>query len=232
MQRLLLFDIDGTLIRMRRGFGAPAVFDVFADMFGIKLPADFEHSCSGKTDMWIFLEIAARFNVPREEVFAKADVIRRGIEEVQERECRPDTVDILPGVAELLNTLSAERDLKLGLLTGNMRAAGFAKLRAKELDGYFEFGAFGSDHHLRNELPSIALQRARDIHPDDDFDPRRSLIIGDTHRDIECARAGGMQVAAVATGRFSVEELQRHQPDAVYEDLSARDMASRLLALL
>ncbi len=232
MQRLLLFDIDGTLIRMRRGFGAPAVFGVFADMFGVDIPADFTHDCSGKTDLWIFLEIAARFDVARDEVFSRAVEIRERVEAVQAAECRPDTVQVLPGVQEVLNILSAERKISLGLLTGNMEGAGFAKLRPHALDVFFHFGAFGSDHHLRNELPPIALNRARDLHPGIDFRPERSLIIGDTHRDIECARAGGMKAAAVATGRFNAEELGRHAPDALFNDLSAADTAEQLLRLL
>ena len=232
MQRLLLFDIDGTLIRMRRGFGAPAVFGVFADMFNVEIPADFTHDCSGKTDLWIFLEIASRFDVGRDEVFNRAVEIRERVEAVQAAECRPDTVQVLPGVREVLNILNGERGITLGLLTGNMEGAGFAKLRPHALDLFFRFGAFGSDHHLRNELPPIALKRAQDLHPGIDFAPERSLIIGDTHRDIECARAGGMKAAAVATGRFNAEELGRHAPDALFNDLSADDTAELLLRLL
>jgi phosphoglycolate phosphatase-like HAD superfamily hydrolase len=108
------------------------------------------------------------------------------------------------------------------LLTGNIRRGADLKLRHFGLDSYFEFGAFGEDAMDRNRLGPIALQRARE-HLKKDFHIGFTWIIGDTPRDIACARALGCKVMAVATGRHSIDELARHHPEAVVSDLRDRD---------
>jgi phosphoglycolate phosphatase-like HAD superfamily hydrolase len=127
---------------------------------------------------------------------------------------------LFEGVAELLDALEARDDVVVGLLTGNFRAGAAIKLRSAGIDiERFKVGAFGSDHHHRPELPAIAQRRAReelglDI-PGSDI-----IVIGDTPADIECGRALGARAIAVATGRYTAEELARHRPLAVFPTLA------------
>ena len=127
---------------------------------------------------------------------------------------------LLPGVPALLDALEARDDVVLGLLTGNIAAGAALKLGAAGLDvSRFKVNAFGSDAEARPHLPGVAAARAREqlgLHVEGD----RMVIIGDTPADVECGRALGARAIAVATGRYSVEELALHSPAAVFRDLS------------
>jgi phosphoglycolate phosphatase-like HAD superfamily hydrolase len=133
---------------------------------------------------------------------------------------RPETSQRrLDGVAELLDALESREDRILGLLTGNLIDGATRKLRAVGIDPTrFRVGAFGSDHEHRPELPAIAKRRALEslglLIPGE-----RIVIIGDTPSDIDCGRGIGARAIAVATGRFSVDELASHAPYAVFPDL-------------
>jgi phosphoglycolate phosphatase len=131
--------------------------------------------------------------------------------------CPPDLSDrVAPGVRELLGTLARRRDeFRLSLLTGNLEPVARLKLARAGLGGWFEpgQGAFGSDHLSRARLPAIARGRAGGWSRD------RTVVIGDTPRDIACARADRVRVAAVATGPFPIEALA--DADAVVDDARA-----------
>ena len=127
---------------------------------------------------------------------------------------------LLPGVPAILDALEARDDVVLGLLTGNIAGGAALKLGAAGLDvARFKVNAFGSDAEARPHLPAVAAARAREqlgLHVEGD----RMVIIGDTPADVECGRALGARAIAVATGRYSVEELMLHSPAAVFRDLS------------
>lgn len=129
---------------------------------------------------------------------------------------------VLPGVSALLEDLQSE-GVVLGLLTGNIADGAKAKLDHYGLGSYFGFGAFGDDHHDRNRLGPVALQRARQ-YGGDGFSPESSMVIGDTPKDIACGKAMGALTLAVATGGFSVEELKAYGADYVVEDLSSEEV--------
>jgi phosphoglycolate phosphatase-like HAD superfamily hydrolase len=114
----------------------------------------------------------------------------------------------------VLEALAVRPDAALGLLTGNTAAGSAAKMRHFKLDGYFPIGAYGSDHADRNQLGPIALDRAA-VHFGRNFTPSETWIIGDTPKDIACARALGARCLAVATGNFSTEALAAHGADEV-----------------
>ena len=126
---------------------------------------------------------------------------------------------VLPGVLELLETLHHRADLAQGLLTGNLKRGAQFKLTHYKVWHYFEFGAFADDSPRRNDLGPHALRRAKELHAVD-FHPARTFIIGDTPHDIECGKVIGAQTIAVATGRFSVDELAAHQPTAVFKNFA------------
>jgi phosphoglycolate phosphatase-like HAD superfamily hydrolase len=125
----------------------------------------------------------------------------------------------LPGILELLETLRTRSDVVQGLLTGNLQRGAEVKLTHHQVWHYFEFGAYADDSPSRNDLGPHALRRAKERHALE-FDPADTFIIGDTPHDIECGKVIGARTIAVATGKFSVEELAGHQPTAVFQDFS------------
>jgi phosphoglycolate phosphatase-like HAD superfamily hydrolase len=131
-------------------------------------------------------------------------------------------------VRELLATLASRSDVAQGLLTGNLRRGAEIKLGRHGLWKHFAFGAFADDSERRNDLGPHAVRRAC-VHHAVEFAADRVWVIGDTPHDVECGQVIGARTIAVATGRYSVDELRAHQPTAVFADLS--DTAA-VLALL
>ena len=126
----------------------------------------------------------------------------------------------MPGVNQLVNQF-AEAGHELGLLTGNIREAAYMKLDAFGFEGHlFRTGAFGDDHSDRNELGHVAIRRAEKICERKFSVETEVLIIGDTVKDIACARACGAQVAAVATGACPYDILAKEEPDYLFRDFS------------
>ncbi|MBJ7259354.1 MAG: HAD hydrolase-like protein, partial [Chthoniobacterales bacterium] len=136
---------------------------------------------------------------------------------------------VLPGIVELLEALRAREDCVLGLLTGNIERGAEMKLSHYGVWDFFEFGAFADDHVDRNELGPVARSRAVERHGIG-FEAEDVFVIGDTLRDIDCARAAGFVAVAIATGSCGKNDLAAHQPDFLFDDLS--DTAGVLLALL
>jgi phosphoglycolate phosphatase-like HAD superfamily hydrolase len=124
----------------------------------------------------------------------------------------------MPGIPALLETLTGQPELVLGLLTGNVALGAQLKLESFGIWHYFQLGAYGSDHHDRNTLVPIAQQRARALlgHT---IPAQQTFVIGDTPRDIACAHAHGARAIAVATGNYPLEELRRYAPEYCFADL-------------
>lgn len=222
---LLLFDIDGTLTR-----GGPAVtaFRIALERtYGTAGPVG-EYDFAGKTDPRILRDLLGAAGLaPRE--------IERGLPRFQDRylaelgaRIGADPVTVLPGVRRLIGELAARGDVFLGLVTGNVAGGARLKLRSAGLWHHFPVGGFGSDRAARNELPQIALDRAS-RHWGRVFNGKESVIIGDTPRDMECARAVGAATVAVTTGRFSSAELREAGADRILPDFS--DTAAAVEAL-
>lgn len=225
MRRIILFDIDGTLL-----WGGPAksaFVDAMNETYGTPGEVDGV-SFAGKTDPQIARELLAGSGMPH-------DQIARGLEELFERylgylEARlpDDPVTVLPGVPELLEALAGYDDVGVGLLTGNVAGGAKLKLLSGGLWGHFEFGSYGSDHEERDELPAIAISRARDLWGGA-VTADRAIVVGDTPRDIQCGKSGGTRTLAVATGSFSSEQLRAHHPDYVLDDFTATSSVLELL---
>ena len=139
-------------------------------------------------------------------------------------------MQVLPGVRELLAALASVDDVGLGLLTGNIAGGARLKLGSAGLWDHFGVGAYGSDHEERDELPAIVLARARSCWGSS-VQAGDAVIVGDTPKDVACGRVGGTRTLAVATGRYSVEELEAAGADHVLRDLTAtREVVSLLIA--
>ena len=217
---LLLFDIDGTLTR-----GGPAVtaFRIALEhTYGTAGPvADYDFA--GKTDPRIMRDLLGAAGLAPDHI--EAGLPRFWERYVGELESRidADPVTVLPGASELIGGLAARDDVFLGLVTGNVERGARLKLRSAGLWHHFPVGGFGSDHELRNELPQVALDRAS-AHWGRAFDGKDTVVIGDTPRDVECGQAIGATTVAVATGRFSGDQLRESGADHVlpgFEDTAA-----------
>lgn len=217
-RRLLLFDIDGTLITSG-GAGEAALKDAMRSRFAVE--EDLAGVIlAGATDARIARELLEKhgISVSPENVAALLDTY---LGHLSERIGRHDG-KLLPGIVPLLNVLSQREDAVLALLTGNVSRGAEIKLTHYGVWDFFEFGAFADDHHDRNELGKFARERALERHGEE-FPPSRIYVIGDTPKDIECGRAIGACTVAIATGHYSAAELKEHSPDFLFEDLSDTD---------
>ncbi|MEM0963607.1 MAG: HAD hydrolase-like protein [Bacteroidota bacterium] len=214
---VLLFDIDGTLLQSH-GVGRRSVSAALTILAGDTF--DFSGiSFSGKTDPQIFGEV---LDAARTAGLAVDGVTVDQFIDTYHREMTarlPEaTVEALPGAVSLVRQL-AEDGAEMGLLTGNLESIAYDKVSHLDLGrDEFPFGAFGSDHGDRNELPVVGAKRASE-HYGREVRTEELVIIGDTPRDIACARAVGATAVAVATGYFSADELQ--DADVVLDTLEA-----------
>lgn len=215
--KLLLFDIDGTLLRVAET-GRRILQEALADIVGGPVNTDGIRF-SGRTDLPIIREVLIKSGCSSVEADRLLPAAAQaycdfGMEMLD----RPDSVHVLPGVTDLLAALSDRSDVTLGLLTGNLRNMAYAKLKAAGLDTYFPFGAFGSDHEERPKLPPVALGHA-EAHTGQSFRGKDIVIVGDTEFDVLCGKALGVFAVAVATGRFSRTYLSAYEPDLLLDDL-------------
>lgn len=228
MQRLILFDIDCTLIYCA-GAGLECLGRATRELLGF----DFEGSSirpDGWTDPLILRELL-KLNEVCQTRWSELEVQvwSRYAEHLETELKKPHPRRrVEKGVPELLERLAGDERFALGLLTGNLERTARLKLEPFGLNDYFPIGAYGSDHAERNELGRIAQQRAQE-HFRRHFPEEHIWVIGDTGRDIACARALGAKALGVATGHYSVEDLQQHAPDAVVRDLADVEHVIRLL---
>jgi phosphoglycolate phosphatase-like HAD superfamily hydrolase len=219
--KLILFDIDGTLVT---GRAARAAFEVaLREAYGTAGPIE-HHDFSGKTDPQIARELLTAAGLADERVDAGlATLWERYLAELERRIPR-EPYQVLPGVGELLNALAASGEAALGLVTGNVLGGARLKLGSVGLFGRFAVGGYGSDHEVRNHLPRIAIDRARDAWGID-FDRADVWIVGDTPLDVACGRHEGVRTLAVETGRHRAAELAACGADAVLPDLTDLERA-------
>jgi phosphoglycolate phosphatase-like HAD superfamily hydrolase len=223
--RLLLFDVDGTLIRCGTQV-RPILSGVLTEVFGQAGEMDgFEFS--GKTDQQIVLELLCGAGLPRERVRSGLARVRELYLERLEAGLDRGRMQLLPGVEELLGELAPRRDVALGLLTGNWEGGARIKLSRFGLERHFAFGAFGDDAVERRELLPVALERAFGA-TGRRFAPEETLIVGDSVRDVECGRAHGVPVLGVTTGWTPAEGLAAAGADRVVASLAglAAELAS------
>lgn len=220
---LLLFDIDGTLIR-GGGCGERALRLAVRDTFGVD-DALHDIEIAGRTDTRIARQLLQKYGreVTEEGIAAILESYLRHLPAL----LRESPGQVLPGVEALLSLLRPRADVVLALLTGNVVRGAQHKLTHYGLWDYFPFGAFADDHHERDHLGPFALTRARDR--GHQVELSRTFVIGDTPHDISCARAIGVTAVAVATGVFTAENLAPHAPDILLEDLG--DIPATLRAL-
>jgi phosphoglycolate phosphatase-like HAD superfamily hydrolase len=218
MRRLVLFDIDGTLLGAG-GAGARAFRDALVEVFGTPGPID-GHSFAGKTDPQIALELLQAAGLEQDDITAGLPELWRGYLARLEPELARSQIQVLPGVPELLTRIEEARaEMVLGLLTGNLRDGARLKLDAAGI-GFrrFAVGAYGCDHADRAELPAVAVERAEE-HTGRRFHRKEIVIIGDTPNDIACGESLGVRTIAVTTGSYTGDQLAACGPDHLFTSL-------------
>ena len=228
MHRLVLFDIDGTLLHSH-GAGRRAMEAALVETFGTKGSPAYRYD--GKTDKQIVRDLMRAEGFEDAMIDARMpQVLDRYVAGLQREIASPHTrVEAIAGVMPLLDALVHRSHCIVGLLTGNLEPGAQHKLTAAGIDfGRFALGAYGSDHEIRAELPAIAQQRAREV-LGLAIAGSAMVIVGDTPSDIAWGRPIGARAIAVATGHYSVESLSEHDPDAVFNDLGDTEAVLRAI---
>ncbi len=225
MVRLVLFDIDGTLI-LSGGAGEKAFGIVCAEEFGVP-NGTANLNFAGRTDTSIIREFFSQFRIA-----PSHENIRRFLDRYVfhlDHLLGQLRGTVLPGVHAMLRNLEALAEQPtLGLLTGNIRLGAQIKLTHYHLWSCFQTGAFADDHEERNQIAVVARDRGSKLFGRK-LDGSEILVIGDTPRDVECANAIGARSIAVATGKFSREELLREKATWTVEslvDVSVREVCA------
>lgn len=230
LPRILLFDIDGTLIRpVRRPEYRGLMREMLMEIFGT-CGRISEVDFGGRTDLSIYREALECEGITMEAIRERLPVVEtKMVEILAGLAATGEVFRLCRGVRELLEAMSEDKQFFPSLLTGNVERLAEAKLQVVGIHHYFQGrGAFGSDAEDRDHLPEIAAQRMRE-HFRRHIEPEQLVIIGDTPRDISCARYFGAKVIAVATGVYTLDHLKSYAPDALLEDMGDTQAMLKLL---
>ncbi len=233
--RILLWDLDGTLVRGQR-------YGVFKDYTVPMLERVFgtagslgDMMVSGMTDLQIIEEALRCKGITRDHIMARKDeLLRCYIDEMKRATGNgAHLMHAMPGSREVLQRVADHPRYQSALLTGNIKPAAYLKVELTGLAEFFQLpGAFGDESFDRRDLPALAAQRISE-HLGAHFEPEQFIVIGDTPNDIACARHFGARVLAVATGRMhSEEDLLAHEPDALVPDLLDAELVMETLESL
>jgi phosphoglycolate phosphatase-like HAD superfamily hydrolase len=221
--RVFLFDIDGTLLH-GGGLSVESYCSAFTHIFGEPYSIRAV-DCSGRTDPWIVRAVLRHYGLTEfaEDGSILEEIFRHFLTAMRAMVDAGYQAEVLPGVREALDFLGSTPGVTRALLTGNLKEGARLKLQAAELLQYFgeesfALGAFGSDHHERERLAAIALDRLRHA-LGDSLQARDVWIVGDSIHDISCARAAGFRVLAVASGSTPRAELADKNPDILIDAL-------------
>lgn len=216
-QRLVLFDIDGTLIR-DDGAAREAYATALSEVHGYQGGSLRKYDFSGRTDTQITYEVLCDSGFDLPSIDAKMDRLWEVYIRELKKLVNATRIRVLPGVLPILQTLSKTPGVILGLLTGNIEPGARIKLGPHDMNRFFAFGAFGSDAQEREHLPPIAVERAQQLHGHK-FDPRDVVVIGDSIYDVRCGIPHQATTIAVATGHTSADKLRDENPDHFFDSL-------------
>lgn len=213
-KKLFIWDVDGTLIKSQ-GVGKKALEDAFEIMTGIK------DSCKdirlgGKTDTLILYEMCELFNVDKSIYEEYFETYCRMLKDIVKGDCSIRTVPNIPYILEIIKEKGGFNILG----TGNIENGARLKLLPADLNKHFDTGGFGDREPERWKIIKNGIERAESFYSLN-FEKEDIYVIGDTPRDIECARTVGVKSIAVATGYYSRDELEKYDADFLFEDLSS-----------
>lgn len=225
--RILLWDIDGTLMRgARYGIFKDYTIPMLESVFGTAGSLG-RMVVSGMTDLQIVEEALRSEGITREYIWSRREELQRSYIEQMRLAIGngAHVIQLIPGAQETLERLEKHPRYQSALLTGNIEPAAHLKVEITGLAKYFRLpGAFGNESFDRRDLPALAARRINE-HLGAELAPDQFIVIGDTPNDIACARHFGARVVAVATGRIhSPDELLACQPDALLSNLENPDL--------
>ena len=230
--RILLWDLDGTLVRGKhygvfKDYTIPMLETVFGTAGSLG-----EMMVSGMTDLQIVEEALRGEGITREHISAKkADLMRSYIEQMKLAVGHgAQIIEAMPGAREALQAVHDHPRYQSAMLTGNIEPAAYLKVEITGLAEFFTLpGAFGDESFDRRDLPALAVQRINE-ELGANLSPEQFIVIGDTPNDVACARHFGTRVVGVGTGRIhSIDELRACKPDALLPDLLDVDLFIRTL---
>jgi len=225
--KIPLFDLDGTLFKSGIKTHLEVFNHSFETIYGVK-GFESEVDTRGMTDKEIVIKVLALHGISKNKVEEKYNLMRQEMTDYFNEICKIGDYVPLPGVLELLTELK-NNNIPIGTLTGNTKGIGLRKLETAGIKNFFDFGAFGDLTDKRVELVEIAKKEA-EWKFNKQFSLDNFAIIGDTPRDIKCARDGGIAIVAVSTGEFNFETLKKENPDLIVHDLTEIDTITKFLS--
>jgi len=224
--KIPLFDLDGTIFKSHNtahndayDYAFKKVYKTNASQKGFNL--------QGMTDKQLILKILTNYGLSKNSVEEKIYKAEKAMVNYFYKNFNSADFSLLPGVKDLLINLK-RTGMTLGLLTGNIEEIGWKKLEIAGIKDFFDFGAFGGVTDKRVELVKIAKERA-DKKFKTDFPIKTFVIVGDTPKDIACAREAGISVIAVSTGNYSFEDLGKNSPDLLIHSFEEKDKVTDFL---
>ncbi len=213
-KKLVLFDIDKTLIKSSRGHRG-AFSEAFKTVYGVDSTIDVI-SYHGMTDQQIIVEVLKKNGLDEQKIKSKLKECMKIMIESFNKTIDTDNIIVLDGVSELLEELD-KRNILMGLVTGNLEPIAKAKLKKVGLNRYFKVGGFGSDDMNRTNLVKLAIKRAEGF--DFNYDNGNIFLVGDTPLDIKAGKEAGVITIGVTTGIYSKEDLKNANADFILENL-------------
>lgn len=225
MKKIILFDIDGTLLHSGSELGRIHHLSFlygFKTVYGIDVIDDDFRGYSGRTDMFVIKDILKKKGFDDEKISKNMNkMFQEMIKYFRENIGKADYKEtIIGGVIETLNQMDRDNIYVLGLLTGNLREIAKIKLETIGIWSYFKVGGFGDSSESRATLVDIAVEEVTKQKFVDKIDMKQVYVVGDTKQDILCAKERGAVSVAVSTGRFTKAELEIYKPDYLLNNLS------------
>jgi len=222
MKKLLLFDIDGTILNMKMGVSKNIFIDTFFDIYGQSISLDQMPRFSGNTDLQILNQMADAIGYDRNYITPKLDDFWNLKLLRFKQYCTSEYIELIPGVDTLLESLNSNKEYELSLVTGNSIKNAFQKLSSYKLDRYFTDGAFGNDNSNRNLLPPIALDRVNNRVGNAIYRSENTIIIGDTNSDLLAAKTNDMKAMIIAKEEDH-DTFREQKADSLMSDFSDLD---------
>lgn len=222
MKKLLIWDIDGTILDCK-GCGRMALSRTFERLHGHR-DAFVDVDLTGKIDIEVIEEVVRHHVISDFNLERFMTAYGRVLEDVMHQ---IEGIGVLPGVREVLDRIKDEKDYYLTIATGNCKTGALGKMSHCGVDAYFETGAYGDQARDRAALIGVAIRNAQ-AHYGVDFDETGIFYLGDTPKDIEAAKANGIQSVAVSTGFYTREALKSHLPHYLLESMEDMDQVRRI----